>query len=260
MTSFTLPGGLLVHAFSLLLGLGAGLGLAWAAGRAKPRRVSGLLDAGLASLLGALLGGRLVYVALNWPYFAAHLGEIPQVQLGGLAWPGAALGAALALLLLAPLTHVPFGEMLDALIPLGTVMAVCAWLACWLDGIAYGPALNAWWALPARDEWGTLAPRLPLQLLCAALTLGLAWLVDRPRGRARRELLRRLDSFFPERPAVLWVSGFSLILLGFSLLRADPSPAWLGLRLDAWAALAMVVISFAFLTRSIRTEGAEQRL
>ena len=241
----------MVYVFSLLLGLGAGLGLAWAAGRAKPRQVSGVLDAGFAGLLGALLGGRLVYVAVHWAYFAAHLGEIPQVQLGGLAWPGAMLGGGLALLLVARLTQVPFGRLLEALIPLATVLAVCIWLACWLEGIAYGPAVDAWWALPARDEWGVLTRRFPVQLLGAALTLGLAWLVDRPSGRARGGLLQGLDHFLPGHTALLWVVGFSLILLALTLLRADPAPTWLGLRLDAWAALALLIPTAAILAQSV---------
>jgi hypothetical protein len=46
------------------------------------------------------------------------------------------------------------------------------------------------------------------------------------------------------------VLGLSLELLALSFLRADPAVAWRGLRLDAWAALAIVALTALFLILS----------
>jgi len=43
---------------------------------------------------------------------------------------------------------------------------------------------------------------------------------------------------------LLGLLGLSLILLGTSLLRADPAITWNGLRLEAWAALAFILLAF----------------
>jgi phosphatidylglycerol:prolipoprotein diacylglycerol transferase len=233
--AFALPGGLPVYAFPLLLGIGAVLGLSWSGWRIQENEMHRLLDAGLSGLAGGIVGGRLAYVAVNWLYFRQHTSEIPQLQLGGLSWPGAVLGALLALMMFASLSRQPFIELAETLLPLAVAISVMVWLACWLDGVAYGPATTAWWALPARDEWGRLALRVPLQFLGAVLMLGLLWLVDAAiPGWQRR---RRPRKPVTVQPAALWAVGFSGMMLVLSLLRADPAPTWASLRLDAWAAL-----------------------
>jgi hypothetical protein len=112
-------------------------------------------------------------------------------------------------------------------------LAVVTWLACWSDGCAYGPVSQAWWALPARDEWGTYTRRWPVQPLCALLALILFGILDRARGRLG----------IPGLAAALAVLGLSLEMLGSSFLRADPSLRWQGLRLDAWGALVLTGVA-----------------
>jgi prolipoprotein diacylglyceryltransferase len=119
--------------FSLWIGLGAALGLCWmalqsptapwrkgrAAGIPSERGWYAHLDAGLWALLGGVVGGRAVYAAAAWPYFAAHPLEIPQVWLGGLSGPGAAAGAVLGAGLFAARRRLPAGALASALLPLG---------------------------------------------------------------------------------------------------------------------------------------------
>ena len=66
---------------------------------------------------------------------------------------------------------------------------------------------------------------LPLSI-GAILTLGLLALLD------WRQPLKPA----PGETVLLWGLGFSTIMFGLTLLRSDPAPVWLGLRLDAWAA------------------------
>ncbi len=233
MIAFTLPGGLPIYSFPLLLGIGASLGLAWVASRARLRLAQSHLDAGLVVLFASLVGSRLAFTAAHWPYFLSHPLEIVLLPLGGLAWPGAVLGALVGLLTYATLKRQSPQKLADALLPLATALAVSAWLACWLDGVAYGPALSARWLVPARDEWGALAPRLPVQFLGALLTLGLFWLLE----------LRQPREPSPGLLAGRWFLGFSLIMLALSLLRADPAPVWLSLRLETWAAVAFLLVA-----------------
>ena len=243
-----------MQTFSLILGLGAALGLAATAWQSADKQAEGMVDAGLAALLGSLLAGRAAYVAAQWGYYQAHLAEIPQPWLGGLSASGALLGAMLGLLVLGLLTPRSSGAsrssgaprspgtLADALLPLLAALTVSAWLACWLDGTAYGPRAAAWWALEARDEWGQLAPRLPLQAIGALLALGWFGLLERFRPALAR----------PGQLAGLACLGLALELFGLSFLRADPAPLWRSLRLDAWGALAAAAFALLWLLFTLR--------
>jgi prolipoprotein diacylglyceryltransferase len=232
MVLFYLPGGIPIYAFSLMLAFGAVLGLVWSMRGVVPiRKRLARFEAGLWALLGALLGGRAAYVALNWTYFQDHPLHIPQIQLGGLSGPGALTGGFLALGIVALFRRQSLPRLADALLPLAVIMTVAVWLGCWLDGSAYGWPLSAWWAIPTRDQWSVISPRWPLQLFGALASLALLWLLER---FARR---------FEWRPGVLaamGVLGLSTILFLLSFLRADVALIWRGLRLEAWGALAIM--------------------
>ncbi len=223
--------------FSLVLGLGAALGLAASAWQASTRQALGSVDAGLAALAGSLVCGRAAHVAASWGYYQSHLAEIPQPWLGGLSASGALLGAAVGLLIFSALIRGSPRRLADGLLPLLACMVIGAWLACWLDGTAYGPPSSTWWGLPARDEWGQVSLRLPLQLAGALLALGWLWLLDRllPKNAA------------PGLLAGLAYLGVALELFGLSFLRADPGPTWRSLRLDAWGALAAAALALLWL-------------
>jgi phosphatidylglycerol:prolipoprotein diacylglycerol transferase len=222
-----------LNPFSLVVGLGAALGLAWMAWQAPEKLAARRIDHGLWLLLGGMLGGRLAHVAMAWPYYAGRLFDIPQVWLGGFSGAGALAGGLLTLMLLAFTTRQPLGELADVYLPLAAVLGVSGWLACWWDGCAYGPETTAWWGLPARDEWGELASRMPLQLLAASLTLSLFWLVDRTRQHLRRA----------GQPACLTLFGLGLLIFVVSFLRADPSQTILGWRPEAWVGLAVSLLA-----------------
>jgi phosphatidylglycerol:prolipoprotein diacylglycerol transferase len=236
--AFYLPGGIPIYAYSLLIGLGVIAGLFWISQQRTYRQATIQLNAGLWALSGALIGGRMAYVAVNGSYFQRHWFEAIQVQLGGLAWPGALAGGTIALMLYARLKRQELGILSDAAMPQLGLLAISAWLGCWFGGCVYGPATSAWWGLPALDEWGIIRPRLPLQLLCAVLTVGFFWLLER---YASRRSLR------PGTLAGLAVLGLCLALLFSSLLRADPTPLWGALRLETWVALCFIVLTLAVL-------------
>ena len=233
-----------VYLFSLLLGFGAALGLLWV-GLQSPGRDEALkaVNAGLVALFGGLLVGRLAYVATHWHYFQSQRGEIPQIFLGGLAWPGALAGGVLAVIIYAALTSQSAGRLLDALLPLLGMVVFSTWLACWLEGCAYGPTAQSWWALPARNEWGEIARRVPVQLIGAVSVLLTLLLADR--FRERMPLSGQVG--------MLALCALAAQLFGLSFLRADSAPSWQGLHLESWAALGLAacfVLAFAVITLS----------
>ena len=231
-----LANGITVSAFSLLAGLGAALGLSWSVWETSPERRWTVVEAGLWSLLGALLGGRAAYVWVNWEYFQAHIRQALQPQLGGLAWPGALAGGLLALAVYCAVSRADLGMLADELTPLLGVLTGSLWLGCWLDGIAYGaPAPSAIFP-PSQDEWGRLEQRWPVQLIGAGLTALWFWLINQLSDKAR-----------PGLRGSLGLLGLALVLLFLSPQRADPGLEWYGLRLDAWIAAAFAGLALASL-------------
>ena len=175
--------------------------------------------------------------------------EAFQIYRGGSAWLGALLGGVLGLMLYAALTKQPVVYLADQLLPLGLTVAIAAWLACWLDGCAYGPESSAWWALPASDEWGLVNPRLPLAQIGALLCLAIIWLVDRLRSHLR----------VPGQAALLAMLLLSLEILMISLLRADPAPTWGALRLESWSAVGIALLTLlAYFAVGLRSRRREE--
>lgn len=189
-----------------------------------------MVKAGIWALLGALAGGRLAFVILNWQYFRNYPIQILQVNLGGLSWPGALIGGLIALALYARASNQPFPDLADSLVPLLACLSLTAWLGCWWDGCAYGVNTSSFLGVPAADEWGQVENRYPIQLIGAVFTLGLFWSSERA--------VRR-NNFKPGTLSCLGLLNLALITFGLSLLRVDPALSWQGLRLDAWAALAI---------------------
>lgn len=237
--AFSLPSGIPIYSFPLLLGLGATLGLVWVASQAPLNQTRLRIDAALWALLGGALGSRIAFVVVNWAYYRDHIWESLAIHQGGLSWPGAVIGGALVLPLAARLLDSSVGKLADAMLPLAASLAVSAWLGCWLTGCAYGPPANAIWGIPAVDEWGELASRWPTQLIGALLALGIFWLLDRSRAWSVTPAWIK----HPGSVASLALLGFSLEMLALSFLRADPSPGWQGLRLDAWSALTLSILA-----------------
>ena len=218
--------------FSLLVGVGPALGMAWINWHTSEKERLLFINASLWALFGALVGGRAAYVAINWLYYRQYWLEIFQVYLGGLAWSGALAGGLALVALYAWRLRKPLGELLDGLFPLLTSVTVFSGLACWLDGYAYGPLAIDGWGLLALDEMGRMALRLPIQLI-GALAAALWFVVlDTQRARLSR----------PKVAGWLGLLGVAVIQLGLAVLRADPGIFVSGLRLDVWASLGFSVV------------------
>lgn len=250
MIAFYLPGGLPIYAFSVILGIGATAGLAWIVWQAPIEARRQNADLGLLVLLGGLVGGRLFFAVMHWSYYQDHLEEIPQIYLGGMAWTGVLFGGLLTLIGFIAFRNISFARNADVLFPLAVCLVVAAWLGCWVDGCAYGNISNSWWSLPARDEGGLIRSRLPLQIVGALMAACTFWLMDVNRDKLK----------LPGMLAAL--GGFILIVEYFilSFWRVDPAPHWLGLRLDTWFALILLVVAgllLIYLTIRFRDRGLE---
>ena len=226
-------------AFSLLIGLGASLGLLRVLQTAPASSRTRWLTAGLITQAGALIGARAGFVITNPNYFKTHNVEIVNLSTGGLSWPGALAGALLIGWLSLILLKLPMLEGFDRLSRLLLPLALFTWLGCWQAGIAYGRPLMAGtrWGMLMTDESGMQTLRLPLQPLAAVSLIFLM-------GTA--ELLLR-NASRPGLKAGMIGLVFSLHALLISIFRVDPVQHWLSYRLDSWAALLFCLVMLVFL-------------
>ncbi len=225
--------------FSLLIGLGASLGLLRVLQTAPASSRLRWLLAALITQIGALVGARAGYVISNLGYFKTHTQEIAALHMGGLFWPGALAGALLFGLITLLLLKLPVFEGLDRLMRMLLPLSLFAWLACWQAGLAYGRPLSAGtsWGMLMTDESGMRTLRLPLQPLAALsliLVLGAVEMLT-------KKMLR------PGLKAGMIGLVFSLHAVFFSWLQTDPIQHYLSFRLDTWAAALFSLASLAFL-------------
>lgn len=218
----------LVSLYSILISSSAVIGLgisAWMTGERK----GFYLDAGIGLLFLSLLGARLGYVIRNLTYFTNHVPRIPQLWLGGISWPGALIGASVALVGIHLIWKEPLGELADNYLPLLGTVTLAIWLSGWGAGIGYGFRTDAWFGIPVQDLFGITENRWPLPILGAALSGGwIAGLVLIPQNRWNPKSGCR---------GILGITGIVLINGVVSLFRVDPAPILGGLRGETWFSL-----------------------
>lgn len=224
-----------MNLFSLMVGIGASLGLLQVWREAPPRKEVTVLINGWLILLAALIGGRAGFVWLNPHLFADDWTSALRFWEGGLIFPTALLAALLMIPILALAQRQPIPQTADLVMLILIPLAVSIWLGCGAAGCAYGVALTDQypWALPVLDVDGTLTYRLPLPYL-AALTL---LLIVRPVEKKAIELQ------MPGARACLLGFVLGIHTLIFSSWRADGVPTFENTRLDLLAGFVLGVMS-----------------
>jgi len=237
---FYIFGAIYINTFSSLLALGSGIGLIWStwSDNKSWKNSHKILSNGTFALFGALLGGRVGYILVNWGYFQVNLNEIIQIWLGGINWIGALVGALITIFIISQVSGVRFGDFSDELLPLFTCIVISVWFANWLTGHAYGVEVDAWWGVPAKNEWGDFAMRWPVQLVGAISALLIHWLA----GYSKH----RLNIKFPGIPSCVEVIGFGLTVSILSNFRAESFNHWRGFDPDILGTITVVCLTAIF--------------
>jgi phosphatidylglycerol:prolipoprotein diacylglycerol transferase len=119
-------------------------------------------------LFGIIVGGRLGYILFyNSAYYLAHPLAMLRIWEGGMAFHGALLGIAIAVLIMAKRHHVPFFLLTDRIalvVPIGLFFGR---LSNFINGELYGRVTALPWAMVFPNSDGQ--PRHPSQLYEAGL-------------------------------------------------------------------------------------------
>ena len=140
-------------------------------------------------LFGIIIGGRLGYIIFyNSAYYLAHPAAILRIWEGGMAFHGALLGIAIAVLIMARRHQLRFFSLTDRVcfvVPIGLFFGR---LSNFINGELYGRVTTVPWAMIFPNSDGQ--PRHPSQLYEAGLEgllLGIIMLILWRRGWLRQD-------------------------------------------------------------------------
>jgi phosphatidylglycerol:prolipoprotein diacylglycerol transferase len=165
----------------------AGLVVAGLSARRDGLRADDLLFVAVATVPGAVIGGRLGYVLLHLDYYGAHTQAVLDPGQGSLELALGVVGGALSGAYVAGLLGAPIGRWLGVLsLPLMFVLGAGK-LAMALGAAGQGQPADLPWATAylGQGPWSSLAPELPshpsqvyegiaILAILASITIGLA--------------------------------------------------------------------------------------
>lgn len=195
-------------------------------------------DGFLWAIGGALLGGRGAFIWLNHSYFAENPARIWQIFSGGFFYHGALAGGLLLFWLWCLFAKRPFYPYATLLTPAVLWAHSAGWLACLLEGCAYGrPTFLTWYTADLPDSYGVYAVRYPTQLAGILLSL-----------LAAVAILRLCPA--DGRRFWLALAVLNAIYGAITLWRGDSLPVWAEVRLDTLLAAGFALGAFGgiFLT------------
>lgn len=187
-------------------------------------------------ILFGLIGGRVIFVLLELPYFMSNPAEILMVQLGGLSIQGAILGGFLAAYFFCRYHKLSLAQISDVFAPSLLLGQAIGRIGCFLNGDSYGKVTNFFLRVKFLEVEGL---RHPVQLYESGLdflAFGFVWFFLR-------------DKF--KKDGML----FAVVIIIYSLVRftvefvRDSEILALGLSYAQIAALATVLVFGIVLTK-----------
>jgi len=133
--------------------------------------VPGWFDGWLVSMAGAIIGGRLGFVWVSWAYYQERPSELGLWR-GGISYHAALVAGMVALGVWCWVKKRPFFNLLNLFAPALALINAFGWLACWLEGCAYGATTTLGpFATDLPDAFGVFAVRYQTQWLGVGTSL-----------------------------------------------------------------------------------------
>jgi phosphatidylglycerol:prolipoprotein diacylglycerol transferase len=243
--------------FSLkVYGLMAALGLLsgiWLASREAERTGEDkerVMDIAFYMVLAAILGARLMYVILEWDYFAGRPLDAFKIWQGGLVFYGGFIGAVVAGAIYVRRHAMPFWKTADFFaigIPFGHALGR---IGCFAAGCCYGLATDLPWAVKFTDP-NSLAPLHvhlhPTQLYSAAGNFAIFGIV----------YMMRKKKTFDGQLALTYIALYAVMRSIMEFFRGDDRGAiFFGIISPAQiTAMVMVVLAIAGMFYLSRQKG-----
>ena len=186
------------------------------------------LDAIVIVLICALLGGRLLFVAINWKDYLYDPLRVLKFYEGGLAFQGALITAVLAGCIVAHIKKIPFWKGADLMAPYIALGQAIGRIGCLLNGCCYGRVTHCGLGMVFPQE---SFMRVPVQvysslgLLC--IFVALIFLAAR-KG-------------FDGRVFAVYLISYSVFRFFMDFLRGDELVSFAGVYLSQWICVGLLV-------------------
>jgi phosphatidylglycerol:prolipoprotein diacylglycerol transferase len=199
----------------------------WPSGK-RPMTPQQAMDCAYITLLGGILGGRLLYILLYWSFFLASPLEMVAIWHGGLVWYGGFLGGLAAAWLYARSHKLHILKVVDLFIPFIALGHAIGRVGCLLNGCCFGRQSESWCSLQF--------PAIPYRVVPTQAFESLGLLALFVVLRKLQE--RRLD---PGRLLGFYLVGYALMRFAIEFGRGDQTAFWLELTLPQYISMGLFI-------------------
>lgn len=246
-------GPLTIHTYGVLVAAGFLLGLALAVKQAKREGVppERILDIGFYVLLSAIIGSRLLFVAINAGHYAEHPLDIIKIWEGGLVFYGGLILAVPVAIAYMRKHRLDAGTVTDIFAPSLAIGHAAGRLGCFSAGCCHGKPADVAWAVTFFDPESIAVTGIPLHPTQLYESLGefLNFLV--------LIALRRRQSF---KGQLFWTYIFLYSFLRFvvEFYRGDAARGYLvaGISVSQGISIVMGLTAMAVIVNKIRNKRA----
>ncbi|MXV99379.1 MAG: prolipoprotein diacylglyceryl transferase [Acidimicrobiaceae bacterium] len=227
----------------------------WEARGGDPDQISRIA---LWAVPAGLIGARLYHVITDWKKFqSAGWLEVFAIWNGGLGIPGGMAAGILVGVWMARRQHMNQGEVIAAVVPGLPLAQAIGRLGNWFNQELFGSPTDLPWGLeidaahrPAEYlDVATFHPTFLYEAVWNLLLCGLLVIIDRRRVRRAVPALvtdpRRVSR--PGSLLAVYTLGYGLGRLWIEAVRIDPASLLLGVRVNIWMSLVLIVASALYL-------------
>ncbi len=156
-----------VYSYGFFVALGVALAVIMSVRQAVKEGLSSsdMLDIMTVMILGGLVGGRLLFVAINWNLYAVRPLAIFNLSEGGMAFQGALVVSLISGAVLSNRRKISFWKVSDIFAPYLALAHSVGRIGCFFNGCCYGKQV---FSGPSVVFPGEMVQRIPTQLYSSA--------------------------------------------------------------------------------------------
>lgn len=188
-----------------------------------------IFDLLIAVLIGGIIGGRLLFVIINWNYYAGYPLGIFKIYEGGLAFQGALFGAGVTIITFAAVKKLSFWEISDLIAPYIALGQAVGRIGCFMNGCCFGRVITRGIGVTFPGE---TVVKIPAQIYSSIVLLLLFLVLIELRQR----------KFFTGYVFVSYLILDSILRFFLDFLRGDTPGIVLGLKLSQLISVGIFII------------------
>jgi phosphatidylglycerol---prolipoprotein diacylglyceryl transferase len=153
-----------VHTYGLFVALGFGGAIAITVRLGKDQDVppQWVMDMAFVMILWAIVGSRLLYVFMNFPYFRNHPLDAVKIWQGGLVFSGGLIAVAPAMVWYLRRHHLSFWAIGDLWAPGLALGQALGRIGCFMAGCCFGRPTDLPWSIVFTHPNTLAPPNIPL--------------------------------------------------------------------------------------------------